>query len=107
MMLVDVALPVPLFRSFTYLVADADVARAAVGMRAVVPFHGRKMLGVILAPGTAKPGVAIKRVYELPDAAPVVSTSLIELAQWMSEYYVVPIGLVLRTILPAALTGPS
>jgi primosomal protein N' (replication factor Y) len=106
-MLVDVALPVPLFQSFTYQVDDADAARSGAGMRAVVPFHGRKMLGVIMGSGTAKAGVRIKRAYELPDRVPVVSAPLIELARWMSEYYVVPIGVVLRTMLPAALTGPS
>src|SRR3954466_4439333 len=106
-MLVDVALPVPLFQSFTYEVDDAAAPRAATGMRAVVPFHGRKMLGVILGPGSTKPGLKLKRVHELPDRGAVVSPALIELARWMSEYYVVPIGVVLRTILPAALTGAS
>jgi primosomal protein N' (replication factor Y) (superfamily II helicase) len=60
---------------------------------------------VILGPGSAKPGVRIKGVTELPDQTPVVAESLISLAKWMSEYYVVPIGVVLRTILPVALTG--
>jgi primosomal protein N' (replication factor Y) len=104
-MLVDVALPVPLFRSFTYQVSEADAQRGRVGMRAVVPFHGRKLLGVILGPGEARAGVTIKHVHDLPDDMPVVAESLISLARWMSEYYVVPIGVVLRTILPVALTG--
>ena len=104
-MLVDVALPLPLFVSFTYEVDDADAARARVGMRAVVPFRARKLLGVILGPGEARLGITIKRVHELPDDMPVVAESLLSLARWMSEYYVVPIGIVLRTILPVALTG--
>jgi primosomal protein N' (replication factor Y) (superfamily II helicase) len=104
-MLVDVALPLPLFRSFVYAVADADASRARVGMRAVVPFRAKKLLGVILGPGEARPGVTIKHVHGLPDEAPVVGESLISLARWMSEYYIVPIGVVLRTILPVALTG--
>ena len=104
-MLVDVALPLPLFRTFVYAVGDADAGRGCIGMRAVVPFHGRKLLGVILGPGEARAGVTIKQVHELPDQAPVVGESLISIARWMSEYYVVPIGVVLRTILPVALTG--
>jgi primosomal protein N' (replication factor Y) (superfamily II helicase) len=104
-MLLDVALPLPLFRSFTYEVDDADASRARVGMRAVVPFRAKKLLGVILGPGEARAGVTIKRAHQLPDDGPVVAESLVSLARWMSEYYVVPIGLVLRTILPVALTG--
>ncbi|HET9425730.1 MAG TPA: primosomal protein N' [Gemmatimonadaceae bacterium] len=106
-MLVDVALPVPLFRSFTYEVDDAEGHRARRGMRAVVPFHARKLLGVILGPAEPREGMKVKRVAGLPDQAPVISDSLLGLADWMSRYYVVPIGIVLRTILPVALTGAA
>src|SRR5512135_2209191 len=47
-MLVSVALPLPLFRTFTYEVDDGQAGRARVGMRAVVPFHGRRDVGVIV-----------------------------------------------------------
>ncbi|MEO5567865.1 MAG: DEAD/DEAH box helicase family protein, partial [Gemmatimonadaceae bacterium] len=104
-MLVDIALPVPLFRSFTYEVDDAEIHRARRGMRAVVPFRAKKLLGVILGPAQAREGMKIKKVLDLPDQAPVVADALITLADWMSRYYVVPIGVVLRTILPVALTG--
>jgi primosomal protein N' (replication factor Y) len=104
-MYVDIALPVPLFRSFTYEVNDADTARAQRGMRAVVPFRAKKLLGVILGPSEPRAGVTIKRVAALPDQSPVISDSLIRLADWMGRYYVVPIGIVVRTLLPVALTG--
>src|SRR4051812_22005942 len=104
-MLIDIALPVPLFRSFTYEVDDARAHLAQRGMRAVVPFRGRKLLGVILGPAEPREGMKVKPVAELPDKAPVVADPLIALAEWMGRYYVVPIGLVLRTILPVALTG--
>jgi primosomal protein N' (replication factor Y) len=106
-MLVDVALPVPLFRSFTYVVDDSQASRAERGMRAVVPFRAKKLLGVILGPAEPREGMKIRRVVSLPDQSPVVADSLIRLAEWMSGYYVVPVGLVLRTILPVALTGAS
>src|SRR4051812_42434330 len=106
-MFVDVALPVPLFRSFTYEVSDGDAARAQRGMRAVVPFRAKKLLGVIIGPSEPRPGVTIKRVAALPDERPVVAEALIRLADWMSRYYVVPIGIVMRTMLPVALTGAA
>jgi primosomal protein N' (replication factor Y) len=106
-MYVDVALPVPIFRSFTYEVDDADAHRAQRGMRAVVPFRAKKLLGVILGPSEPMAGVKIKRVSALPDESPVISSSLIEMGDWMSRYYVVPIGLVIRTMLPVSLTGAA
>jgi primosomal protein N' (replication factor Y) len=106
-MYIDVALPVPLFRSFTYEVDDAQAHLAQRGMRAVVPFRAKKLLGVILGPGQPREGVRIKRVSGLPDSRPVISDALIELGDWMSRYYVVPVGHVLRTMLPVALTGAA
>src|SRR3954462_10807518 len=106
-MFIDVALPVPLFRSFTYEVDDALAHRAQRGMRAVVPFRAKKLLGVIVGTSVPKPGVTIKRVSALPDEKPVISDALIRLGDWMSRYYVVPLGVVLRTMLPVALTGAS
>jgi primosomal protein N' (replication factor Y) len=106
-MFIDVALPVPLFRSFTYEVSDADAQRARPGMRAVVPFRAKKLLGVIVGSSEPRAGVVIKRVTALPDESPVIAEPLIRLADWMSRYYVVPIGLVMRTMLPVALTGAA
>jgi primosomal protein N' (replication factor Y) len=106
-MYVDVALPVPLFRVFTYEVDDVLAHRAQRGMRAVVPFRAKRLLGVIVGTSVPKPGVTIKRVSALPDEAPVISDSLIRLGDWMARYYVVPVGMVLRTMLPVALTGAA
>src|SRR5205823_14752179 len=46
-----------------------------------------------------------KAVLESPDAQPAIGGSLLELCKWMADYYIVPLGVVLRTVLPAALTG--
>jgi len=106
-MLVDVALPLPLFRNFTYEVDDADVARAGVGMRAVVPFRSRREIGVIVGHPDVRPGVTPKRVAALPDTEPVLSTTMLALCAWISEYYIVPLGVAIRTALPAALTSQA
>src|SRR5690348_7969332 len=104
-MLVDVALPLPLFRNFTYEVDDADATRARVGMRAVVPFRSRKEVGVIVAVNVSAPSVTAKRVHGLPDAEPVMSSDMLSLASWLAEYYIVPLGLAIRAMLPAALSS--
>src|SRR6185503_4392554 len=104
-MLVDVALPLPLFRNFTYEVDDADAQRARIGMRAVVPFRTHKEVGIIVGVGEPKEGVKPKRVQALPDAEPVMSERMLALARWLSEYYIVPLGLALRSMLPAALSS--
>jgi primosomal protein N' (replication factor Y) len=106
-MLVDVALPLPLFRTFTYRVPDDQQDRARVGMRAVVPFRSRTELGIIVGPGTASSTVTPKPVRELPDAEPVIDEHMLALCRWIADYYVVPLGVALRTAIPAALTGAA
>ncbi len=102
-MLISVALPLPLFREFTYAVPPALMPRAGVGSRVVVPVRGRRMIGLVV--GIAEPNEAVtpKEIVDAPDPAPVLSAALLDLAHWMSDYYVAPLGVVLRTMLPAAL----
>ena len=103
---VEVALPLPLFQNFTYAVEEGLANPVVVGSRVVVPLRSGKEIGVCVAVGDASP---LKRkpkaVLESPDAKPAVSRSLLELCKWMSDYYIVPLGVALRTALPAALTG--
>jgi primosomal protein N' (replication factor Y) len=103
-MLVDVALPLPLFRTFTYATEGMPEPLAA-GTRVVVPFRNGKELGIVVGAGVERDGVTPKPVIAVPDDAPAIDTAMLALCRWIAEYYVVPIGVVLRSALPAALTG--
>jgi primosomal protein N' (replication factor Y) (superfamily II helicase) len=105
--LVSIALPLPLFRNFTYEVDDGDAARARPGMRAVVPFRNRREIGIIVGTAEAAPGIIPKRVLSLPDTRPVLGEALLALCRWIAEYYVVPLGVAVRSALPAALTSQA
>lgn len=106
--LIDVALPVPLFRTFSYAV-DRDFPNAiAVGSRVVVPWRNRSDIGIVVALDVAPvEGVKYKAVTAVPDAEPAVSPSLLATCQWLADHYVAPLGVALRSALPAALTGPD
>ena len=104
-MLVSVALPLPLFRTFTYEVDDADADRARPGMRAVVPFRNRSQIGVIVGRDEPRADLKAKRVASLPDTEPVMSADTLTLCRWLADYYIVPLGVAIRTALPAALTS--
>ena len=104
-MLVSVALPLPLFRNFTYEVDDAQAARARPGMRAVVPFRNRREIGIIVGAAEPQAGLTPKPVAALPDAEPILSAEMLALCAWMAEYYIVPLGIALRCAVPAALAS--
>ena len=105
---VQVALPLPLFQTFTYAVEDGLANPIKVGSRVVVPLRNEREVGICvelsdISPLQKKP----KAVLESPDAQPAIGSDLLELCRWMADYYIVPLGVVLRTVLPAALTGAA
>lgn len=96
---VEVAVPAPLPQTFTYR-AEREIP---AGARVLVPFGARQLVGVALGPGKAVNGeVELKDVRAVVDETPVYSAILLDLARWMSSYYLHPLGEVLRTMLPAS-----
>jgi primosomal protein N' (replication factor Y) len=101
----EVALPVPLRSTFTYAVPASFNGEELIGRRVVVPFRNRAMVGVGLALSERAPEIAggkksIKEIVELMDSRPALPPKLIELGQWISRYYVAPIGETMRAMLP-------
>ncbi len=93
----DVALPVPLDRAFTY---ELGGIAATVGARAIVPFAGQRLMGVIVRVHDEAPEVETKPVQQVLDDAALLPDELMELARWIAQYYVAPLGEVLRGMLP-------
>ncbi len=105
--ILEVAVPSPLFRRFDYR-APAN-AGAQPGMRVVVPFGKRKVVGVVLAvrDHTEVPDARLKTATALPDAIPVLDAELMQLLNWAARYYHHPIGDALATALPVLLRKPE
>ena len=95
----DVALPVPLDRSFTYAVGEHA---PVVGARVLVPFSGQQLTGVVLRlHDTPLPeGVEAKPVRAVLDERALLPDELMRLAVWIAQYYLAPLGEVLRGMLP-------
>ena len=93
----DVALPVPLDRAFTYALGDAT---PAVGARVLVPFRNEKMTGIVLRVHDEPPPVEAKPILNILDEESILSPQLLELAQWIAQYYIAPVGEVLRAMVP-------
>ena len=104
-MFVSVALPLPVFEPYTYEVPDDLAERVTRGCRVVVPVRGRKELGFVLGPGELAEGIKAKKIIGAPDEAPAIDEYLLKLCEWIADYYAEPLGMVLRTALPVALTG--
>jgi primosomal protein N' (replication factor Y) (superfamily II helicase) len=97
----DVALPVPLDQLFTYAVNGVV---PVVGARVLVPFSGQRLMGVVVRVHGDAPadGFEIKPVQQVLDEAALLPDELMKLAGWIAQYYVAPLGEVLRGMLPLA-----
>ena len=102
---VEVALPLPLHRTFTYAVDREPEHPLVAGSRVVVPVRTTRAIGVCLGPADGARLPAPRAVLEVPDAEPAFSPQMLALCRWIADYYVVPLGIVLRSALPALLTG--
>jgi primosomal protein N' (replication factor Y) (superfamily II helicase) len=94
----DVVLPVPLDRPFTYKLKDGD--DPPVGGRVVVPFRNEKMIGIVTRLHDEAPPVEARPIETVLDQQPILTPELMELAAWIAQYYLAPLGEVLRSMLP-------
>ena len=101
----DLILPLPLQGTFTYALPPAMQATVQVGMRVLVPFGRNKTyLGIVARLHDEQPqGYEVKEISQLMDAEPVVTPGQLRLWQWISDYYLSPIGDVYKAALPAGL----
>lgn len=104
---VQVALPVPLFDVFDYLVPDHLLAQwpFAPGCRVCVPFGKRELVGIYLGPS---PGASIqpsklKPLHSVLDNESLLPDCSLKLLHWAAAYYHHPIGEVISCALPTLL----
>ena len=104
----EVAMPLHVFRTFTYRLNPTLSAQAKVGARIVVPLGRKLVTGYIVAlPDELSPNLAeidIKDAQSLVDLEPVCSPEILQLARWVADYYACPLGEVIRAALPPGMT---
>ena len=78
------------------------------GCRVVVPLGKNKTyVGVVLCLHNRRPeGVEVKDIRELIDLQPTVSEQQFRLWQWIADYYMCPLGDVLKAALPGGMKRP-
>ena len=109
-MYAHVALPIPVPRTFTYAVPPHLRPAAKPGVRVLVPFGKGEKIGWIDRVTDHPPergADRLKPVAAVLDPRPTATAPILHLARWIADYYLAPLGQVLRTALPAGLTESS
>ncbi len=101
-MLIQVALPVPMYRVFDYFVPQNSYF-PSIGCRVVVPFgKTRTLVGIVIA-HISQSELAIdklKPIIQVLDHQPILDQHLLKLAHWLAQYYHYPLGDVFAVMLP-------
>jgi primosomal protein N' (replication factor Y) (superfamily II helicase) len=98
--LISVAVPVPLLDRLTYFVPD-DLELPPVGGRVRVPLGSRVVTGCVVAHGPSNESIRdVKPVVEVLDAEPFLPPPVVELCDWVAEYYMAGIGDAIGAALP-------
>ena len=99
----DLILPVPLQGLFTYAIPEGMSVR--VGVRVLVTFgRSKTYLGIVAKVHDVKPeGYQVKPIAQVMDEEPIVTERQLQLWQWISDYYLSPIGDVYKAALPSGL----
>ena len=106
MSILSIALPVLLNKNFDYLPpTGSDCATLQPGIRVRVPFHGRQLIGILVAvlSTSTLPLHKLKTALAILDTEPVVPADILRLCCWAATYYQYPLGMALTLALPSQL----
>ena len=103
----EVALNLPLRKRFTYHIPGALDGLVAPGCLARVEFGVAMQPAVVLALRSETAIPQTKPIIELLDPAPVIAGPYLDLAKWLSESALAPIGACVWLMLPPGFTGKS
>lgn len=101
---VDVILPLPLEGTFTYSVPEPMETQVRMGVRVLVPLgRSKTYTAMAVRLHSEKPEFETRPIIQVIDAEPVLIEQQLRLWQWISTYYMSPIGDVFKAALPAGL----
>ncbi len=106
---VEVVLPVPLRRSFTYRIPEQMRGSIKLGARLKVPFGKRVLTGYAVKLHADLPSdiefdeSKIKNITEVSDDEPLITPEILKLTKWTAEYYASFWGEMLKASLPAGI----
>ena len=105
---VRVAIQIPSSKTFTYAVPEALCAEIVLGKRVLVPFGKRRVTGFIVE--TDPPEACtqpLREIISLADPEPLFDRTDLDFYEWISRYYLHPLGKVLRELLPGGIDVKS
>ncbi len=101
---INVILPIPLPKLFTYQITEAESKFLKKGMRVAVEFGKSKIYTALVYEIHQVPpkGYDAKDIHQILDETPIVNEIQLKHWKWISDYYMCTLGDVYRAALPSA-----
>ena len=102
---VEVVLPLPIPRLFTYRLSEEMNELAVVGKRVFVVFGSRKVYTALIVNITTEPPKVYEAQYVLAfiDDSPLITPQQLKFWKWIADYYMCTLGDVMSAALPSGL----
>lgn len=100
---INVILPIPLEKLFTYSISSSEADFLQPGMRVAVPFGKSKIYTALVyeVHNIAPVVYEAKEIHQILDDIPIVNTIQLKLWGWIAQYYMCTIGEVFRSAVPS------
>ena len=103
MYFVEVILPLPLPKLYTYRINEDEAHFLQMGMRVAVSFGKSKVYTALVHKvHTNEPTYETKDIEYILDETPIVTPEQITHWQWIADYYICTLGEVIKSALPSA-----
>ena len=103
MYFVEVILPLPLPKLYTYRINEDEAHFLQMGMRVAVSFGKSKVYTALVHKvHTNEPTYETKDIEYILDETPIVTPNQITHWQWIADYYMCTLGEVIKSALPSA-----
>ena len=100
---IEVAIALPVYSTYVYSVPENLLSLVSTGKRVLVPFGRRRVTGYILGTCKKTDQSNIKNIFDILDDEPLFPSSMIHFFRWTADYYLHPIGDVIKCALPGGL----
>jgi primosomal protein N' (replication factor Y) len=100
---IEVAIALPVYGTYVYSVPENFLSLVSPGKRVLVPFGRRRVTGYILGEYQKNDRKEIKQILDILDEEPLFFSCMIPFFRWTADYYLHPIGDVIKCALPGGL----
>lgn len=104
---IEVILPGNISDSFHYSIPKQFQSAATLGKRVMVPLGARRTIGFVIGSSEPPEGIPLRDIIDVIDNEPLFDKTRLEFFKWVADYYICPLGAVIKTAHPSGLGSMS